>query len=64
MPRKPDYRLLAMNKSTDEKRKVGAVWLNTDGSLSIALDPFTVLQSSPDLVLTIFPNDGGDNAPK
>jgi hypothetical protein len=52
--RKPDFWLKAMNKATNEKRKVGAGWKNEDGSVSIDIDAFTVLQSSPDLVLTLF----------
>lgn len=53
--RKPDFWLKAMNKATNEKRKVGAAWRNPDGSVSIDLDAFTVLASHPDLVLTLFP---------
>lgn len=55
--RSPDYILKAMNKATGEKRKIGAGWKNTDGSITVALDSFTVLQSSPDLVLHLFLND-------
>ena len=59
--RKPDYWLKGMNKETNEKRKVGAAWDNPDGSISIDLDAFTVLESSPALVLTLFPIERGAN---
>lgn len=55
MPRKPDFWVKAMNKATNEKRKVGAAWRNTDGSVSVDIDAFTVLASHPDLVITLFP---------
>lgn len=53
--RKPDYRLGAMNKSTDEKANVGAAWANDDGSLSVVLHPFVTLRADKNLVLTLFP---------
>ena len=56
-PRKPDFWVKAMNKATNEKRKIGAAWTNQDGSVSIDMDAFTVLHSSPDLVITLFPID-------
>ncbi len=55
MSRKPDYDVAAMNKATDEKARVGAAWLNEDGSISITLSAFTKLESSKDLVITLFP---------
>lgn len=55
--RKPDFLVKAMNKATSEKRKIGAAWRNKDGSISIDIDAFTVLTSSPDLVVTLFPID-------
>jgi hypothetical protein len=55
--RKPDFWVKAMNKATNEKRKIGAAWLNKDGSVSVDIDAFTILQSSPDLVITLFPID-------
>lgn len=53
--RKPDFRLKALNKTTDEKSMVGAGWTNADGSISIDLNAFVVLQGTSDLVLTLFP---------
>lgn len=55
--RQPDYRLAALNKSTDEKSNVGAAWENDNGSISIRLDSFVVLKGSKDLVLTLFKSD-------
>lgn len=57
--RAPDMILRALNKATEETDKVGAAWVNSNGTVSIRLDPFVVLQSRPELVLTLFPNDGG-----
>lgn len=56
--RAPDYHLKALNKRTDERSgKLGAAWLNSDGSISLVLDMCTSLVSNPDLVLTLFPTD-------
>jgi len=45
-----------MNKATGEKsRNTGAAWVNADGSISIDIEPFVVLQGGKDLVLTLFP---------
>lgn len=55
--RKPDYRLKALNKDTDERNTIGAAWLNADGSINISLEAFIVLQASPHLVLTLFTID-------
>jgi hypothetical protein len=59
MPRKPDYWVKAMDKATNQKRKVGAAWKNKDSSISIDIDAFTVLStiSNPELVITLFPID-------
>jgi hypothetical protein len=57
--RKPDYKISALNKRTDEKGTVGAAWLNENGTISIVLDPFvTLTQTGKDLLLTLFPADG------
>jgi hypothetical protein len=56
----PDYRLSALNKSTDETRNIGAGWKQPNGRISIKLDAFTVLQSSPDLIITLFPANERD----
>jgi hypothetical protein len=54
--RKPEYRLAAMDKVTDEKNNIGGAWLNEDGSIRVVLDAFIGLTSSKALVLTLFPN--------
>ena len=61
-PNRPNYSLGAMLKgeTRDESMRatIGAGWLNDDGSISIKLDPFVVLQgSNPDLVLRLFPRE-------
>jgi len=55
--RKPDYRLAALNKETSEQNNIGVAWKNDDGSISIRLNAFIRLESNPDLVLSLFPND-------
>lgn len=61
--RKPDYWIKAMDKGTNEKRKIGAAWMNEDDhSISLTIDPFTTLRSSPNLVITLFPITRGVNA--
>lgn len=59
MARSPDYTLKALEKSTGIKCKVGAGWINRDGSISIALDRFVVLNgnecsSGGNVILVLF----------
>lgn len=61
MSRKPDYWLKAMDKSTNQKRKVGAGWNNPDGSISINIDAWTVLPTHKDMVYNLFPIERGVN---
>ena len=37
--------------------KIGAAWTNKDGSISVVLDPFVTVTSSPSVLLTLFPWD-------
>lgn len=59
--RKPHYRVRALNKQTDAKGTIGAAWSNDNGTISIRLDPFIVLDGGKDIVITLFPEakDGG-----
>jgi len=59
--RKPDFWVKMLNKSTNETRKIGAAWINEDNSISINIDPFTLIHSSPDLIITLFPITRGVN---
>jgi len=54
--RQPDYHLHAMNKDTDRKGRIGAAWKNDDGSISIKLDAFVVLNSNDNLEVRLFTN--------
>lgn len=54
-PRAPDYNVRAMSKSRGEKSLVGAAWRNPNGSISVKIDPFVILQGGSDLLITIFP---------
>lgn len=56
--RKPDYRVGALNKETDEKGTVGAAWQNKDGTISVVLNAFVTLPiGGPHLLITLFPNE-------
>lgn len=54
--RKPDFRVAAMDKTTDAKNNIGGAWLNEDGSIAVIIDPFIVLNGSRNLLITLFPN--------
>lgn len=56
--RQPDYSLGALDTSTDEKNpRIGAGWLNEDGTISISLNDFIVLRGSKTMYLRLFPRD-------
>ena len=61
---RPTHFLNAYIKGTQLKRRVGAAWLKPDGSISIALDPFTVLEANDGdgLGLTLWPRNERDDA--
>lgn len=52
---KPTHRLKVLNKRTGKQGTLGGGWLNTDGSVSIVLDPCVVIEQTEDLVFTLFP---------
>lgn len=56
----PDYRLVALDKSTEATHQVGAAWKQPEGRISIKLDAFTVLSGSPNLIITLFPANDRD----
>jgi hypothetical protein len=58
---KPTHRLKVMNKDTSQKAEVGAGWQNTDGSITIQINPCSVLNDDKKYVITLFPTD---NKPK
>jgi hypothetical protein len=62
MGKRPDYNVLAMNKATNTKGKIGVAWKNDDGSFNIVLNAFVSLHASADLVIRVFPNNK-DTAP-
>lgn len=56
-PRPPDYVLWAVQAGGSAPgSNVGAAWEQPDGSFRLKLDAFVTLQSSPDLVLRLYPN--------
>jgi hypothetical protein len=58
-PRSPDYYLKVMNKATGQKSgRLGAGWVNEDGSINFVLDPCVVLDSKDqNLELRLFPSE-------
>ncbi len=54
--RQPEYSLNCLNKTTEAKGRIGAAWLNDDGSIRIVIDPFVVLPPVGEIVLTLFKN--------
>ena len=55
--RQPDYDLSYLNKSTNEKGRIGVGWENDNGSISVKLNVLVRLESDPDMVLTLFPRN-------
>jgi hypothetical protein len=56
--RKPDLVLMAMNTETgDRTGKIGAGWLNEDGSVSVRLDDGVCIQQQRGVIFTLFPNN-------
>lgn len=59
MADQPTHRLKAFNKDTKKAMTVGAAWARDDGSISITLDPFVVLNNNDGkLALNLFPVEG------
>ena len=54
----PDFRVAALNKTTNEKSNIGAAWTNEDGTISIVLSSFIVIHAEKALLITLFPNGG------
>lgn len=60
----PDYKLAALDKdSNDRNYHVGVAWKQPNGSISIKLNPCTKLEYDPGMVITLFPNDRGEDKP-
>lgn len=55
MARKPNFRVAALNKVTDERGNIGAAWSNPDGTISIRFDPWVTVPQGKDIVITMFP---------
>lgn len=57
---RPTHRLKVLDKVTGQRDRVGAGWLNKDGSITIRLNMCVVLSENDlmDRVLTLFPADG------
>jgi hypothetical protein len=59
--RKPDFNLSAKPRDGRPGNKVGAGWINDDGSISIALNVGVTLSWNDDLFLGLFPVEGRAN---
>lgn len=58
MARQPDYKLSLFDKHTERKNpEAGAAWLNDNGSINIQLNLGVVINSSADLVVTLWLRD-------
>lgn len=56
--RTPDYQVKALNKENNRAHRVGAAWLNDNGSISIEIDEFVVLSGKDKyMTVTLFPWD-------
>lgn len=55
IPRRPDYNVSVMNKDTDKKGNIGVAWKKEDGTITIKLNPFVVLDFSENLIVILFP---------
>ena len=61
----PDFHLSAIHKPSGRSAgKLGAGWMNNDGSVSIVLDPCVVLSGNDDISIRLFPSGGARHAPK
>ncbi len=54
--RKPDFEISALLKGTKESLKIGAAWMNEDGSLHIKFSMFADLNTlrDPSVLVTAF----------
>lgn len=53
--RTPDFQVKAMNKENNRSHRIGAAWLNDNGTLSIDIDEFVVISGRDRPVITLFP---------
>lgn len=54
-PRKPDFVLKAYQQSDGGRTIVGSAWYNTDGSISIQLNPCVILRKQEGISFTLWP---------
>lgn len=55
-PKKPDFEIHALLRGTKITARIGAAWINEDGSLHIKFEHFVDLNQcrDPDVVITAF----------
>jgi hypothetical protein len=60
--RKPDYKVSVKERNGSRKGVIGAAWLNENGSISIQLNPGTLLdyQTSLNCHIKLFPYEHED----
>lgn len=57
-PRRPDFRVTALDRKTEHKGEIGVAWLEADGSISVRLNFLTVIDMrTQDLIIKMWPND-------
>lgn len=53
--RMPDYEIKALDKATQERGKIGAAWLQDDGSIYIKFERFAAIPTGKGFAITAFP---------
>lgn len=52
---RPQWRIHALDKITRETTRIGSAWNKRDGSISIAINPWTLVPTGPNIIITMFP---------
>jgi hypothetical protein len=55
--RRPDYRIMALDKDTEERGELGAGWLKEDGSIYLKFNPFVTVPVGGRFSVAAFPID-------
>lgn len=54
MGRKPDYYIHALNKTNEERGRIGSGWKQPDGSIQISFNPFVSVPVGKEFVISLF----------
>lgn len=53
--RRPDFNLSVLDRETEYKGYIGVAWKMPDGSISIKLNPYVVINNDRPLLVKLFP---------